>query len=67
MNTEITKGSASYVDLDVTKEVEDEDINVLAEGDINGDADTRPIKRSRSSPISCNNPASDSDVSVFEL
>lgn len=57
VNTEITKESANYVDLDVTKEVEDSDI----------DADTCCTKRSRSSAISCNNPASDGDVFDSEL
>jgi hypothetical protein len=67
VNTEITQGSASYVDLDVTKEVEDEGIDVFAKGDDDDDADTRSTKRSRTSAISCNNPASDSNVSVSEL
>jgi len=52
VNTEITQGSASYVDLDVTKEVDDDD------------ADTRSTKRSRSSAVSRNNPAFNSNVSV---
>ncbi|KAH6662076.1 hypothetical protein B0J14DRAFT_707848 [Halenospora varia] len=66
MNTEIIQGSASYVDLDVTKEVEDEGADIFANGD-DDDADTCSPKRSRSFTISCNNPASDSNVSISEL
>jgi hypothetical protein len=47
--------------------VEDEGIDVFAKGDDADDADTRSTKRSRLSAISCNNPASDSNVSVSEL
>jgi hypothetical protein len=67
VNTEITKGSANYVDLDVTKEVEDKGIDVFAKGDDDDDTGTRSMKRSRPSAISCNDPASDSDVSVSGL
>jgi hypothetical protein len=69
VNTEIINGSAIYVDPNVTKEVEDEDIDVLAKGsvDVDDDADSRSMKRSRSSAISCNDPASDNDVSVSEV
>ncbi|RDL30225.1 uncharacterized protein BP5553_10503 [Venustampulla echinocandica] len=67
VNTEIAQRTASYVDLGVTEEVEDEGIDVIAKGDDDGDADTRSTKRSRSSAISCNNSASDSNVSVSEL
>jgi hypothetical protein len=67
VHTDITQGSASYVELDVIKEVEDEGIDVFAKGDDDDDADTRSTKRSRSSAISCNNPPSDSNVSDSEL
>ena len=67
VNTEITQGNASYVDLDVAKEAEDEGIDVFARGDDEDNADTRSTKRSMSSTISCNNPASDSNVSVSVL
>jgi hypothetical protein len=62
-NTEITQRNASYVDLDVTKEVEDEGTDIFVERDDNDDAD---MKRPRSSTI-CNNSASDSNISVSEL
>jgi hypothetical protein len=49
VNTEITEGTQSCVDLDVTTEVEDESIDAFAKADDNDDADTRFTKRSRSS------------------
>jgi hypothetical protein len=52
----MTQGSASYLDLDITQEVEDDD----------DDADTRSAKGSMPSAVSCN-PASESNVSVSEL
>jgi hypothetical protein len=67
VNTEIIKVCASCVDLDVTKAVEDEDIDVFAKGDDDNNAGTRSTKRSKSSAISCNDPVFDSDVSVSEL
>jgi len=65
VNTEITQGSASYDDLDVTKEAEEEGIDVLVDDE--DDADTYSTKRSGSSAISSDNPASDSNVSLSEL
>jgi hypothetical protein len=44
VNTDIIKVCASCVDLDVTKEVEDEDINVFAKGDYDNGAGTRSTK-----------------------
>jgi hypothetical protein len=65
VNTEVTQGSASYNDLDVTKEAEEEGIDVLADNE--DDADTYSTKRLGSSAISSDNPASDSNVSLSEL
>lgn len=62
MNSEITQGSASYDDLDVTKEAEDEGINVFA--DDKDVADTCSTRRSGSSAVSSDNPASNSNVSI---
>ncbi|KAG9228023.1 hypothetical protein BJ875DRAFT_490345 [Amylocarpus encephaloides] len=59
VNTEITQGSASYDDLDVTKEAEDEGIDVFADNE--DDTDTCSTRRSRSSAVSSDNPASDSN------
>jgi hypothetical protein len=69
MNTEITQESASYVDLDAIKEVEDEGTDIFAkrDDDDDDDANSRSTKRSRSSATSCNNPASDSNLSNSEL
>jgi len=65
VNTEIIQGSASYDGLNVTKETDDEGIDVLAD-DEDG-AGTYPTKRSGPSAISSDNPASDSRVSLLEL
>ncbi|KAH6672626.1 hypothetical protein B0J14DRAFT_78188 [Halenospora varia] len=65
VNSEITQGSASYDDLDVTKEAEDEGIDVFADDE--DDADTCSTRRSGSSAVSSDNPASDSNVSLSEL
>ncbi|PVH69523.1 hypothetical protein DL98DRAFT_598588 [Cadophora sp. DSE1049] len=64
VNTEITPGSASYDDLDVTKDAEEEGIDVLVDDE--DDADTYSTKRSGSSASSSDNPASDSNVSLSE-
>ncbi|XMA19876.1 hypothetical protein WAI453_012667 [Rhynchosporium graminicola] len=65
VNTEITQGSASYDDLDVTKEAEEEGIDILADDE--DDADTDSTKRSGSSALASDNPASSSHVSLSEL
>lgn len=62
VNTEITQGSASYVDLDVAKRAEDKGIDIFVKGDNNNN--TCFIKRSRSSAVSHNNLACDSNVSI---
>jgi len=65
VNSEITQGYASYDDLDVTKEAEGEGIDVFADDE--DDADTCTTRRSGSSAVSSDNPASDSNVSLSEL
>jgi hypothetical protein len=64
VNREITQGSASYDNLDVTKEAEDEGINVFADDE--DDADTCTTRRLGSFAVSSDNPASDSNVSISE-
>ncbi|KAH7364881.1 hypothetical protein BKA65DRAFT_145706 [Rhexocercosporidium sp. MPI-PUGE-AT-0058] len=61
----LATGSASYDGLDVTKETEDEGIDVLAD-DEDG-ADTYSTKRPGPSAISSENSASNSNVSLPEL
>ncbi|KAF4633077.1 hypothetical protein G7Y89_g5046 [Cudoniella acicularis] len=51
----------------MTKEAEDEGVDVFVKGDNDDNADTRSTKRSGSSTISYNNLASNSNVSVSEL
>lgn len=65
VNTEITQGSASYDDLDVTKRAEEEGIDVLADDEDGADAYSTKILGS--SATSSDNPASDSNVSLSEL
>jgi hypothetical protein len=65
VNSEITQGSASYNNLDVTKEAEDEGIDVFADNE--DDAHTCSTRRSGSSAVSSNNPASNSNISISEL
>jgi hypothetical protein len=63
VNTEITQGSTSYVNLNVTKELEDREYSVsTGECDEGGD-DTRSIKGSMLSAISGDNPAFDGNMS----
>jgi hypothetical protein len=64
LNSEITQGSASYDNLDVTKKAEDEGIDVFADDE--DDSDTYTIRRSGSSAVPGDDPASDSNISLFE-
>lgn len=66
MNTEITKGSLSYV-ISTTKEAEDEGIIALVKGDNNDGADAQSVTRSRPSVVLCTKSASDSHNSNSEL
>jgi hypothetical protein len=59
VNTDITQRSTNYVNLDVTKEVEDE-------GNDDDDDGTCSIKRSMLSTVSCNNPAFSSNISKLQ-
>jgi hypothetical protein len=65
VNTEITQGSGTYDALDVTKKAEEGGINVFADNEDN--ANTCSTRRSGSSAVSSDNPASDSNVSLSEL
>ncbi len=70
MNVEITHGSANHVDVDVAKEVRDEGADVLAKGDGDDEKDVDDAHSTRMScspTASCNNPASDSNISVSKL
>jgi hypothetical protein len=69
VNTDITQGSTSYDNLDVTKELEGEDFDVFAKGDDgedDNDDGTRSTKGRKLSAVSDNNPASDSNISGMQ-
>ena len=63
VDTYITQGSTSSVNLDVTKELEDEGFDVSANGNDDDDNDTRSTKRQKLSAVSDKNPASSSSIS----
>jgi len=63
VNTDITQGSTSYVNLDATKELEDGEFSVSAEERDEDDDDTRSTKRSKLSAVSGDNPAFDGNMS----
>ena len=64
VNTDLTQGSTSYVNLDVSKGLDGE-CSVSAEERDGDSDDTRSTKRSKSSTVSGDNPAFDSNM--FEL
>jgi hypothetical protein len=64
VNIEIIQGSASYDDLDVAKEAEDEGIDVFADDEDGADTCST---RSGSSAVSSDNLASDRNVALSEL
>jgi hypothetical protein len=55
VNTEIIQGSTNYVDLDVTKELEDKGFDVFAEGSNEDDNETCSTKGLKLSAISNDN------------
>lgn len=65
VHTEITQGRANHDDLDVNRETEDEGIDVFAND--KDDAGTCSMRRSGSSAVSSDNPASDGIISPSEL
>jgi len=65
VNIDITLGSLSYDDLSVTKEADEEGINVLV--DSKDGADAYPTKRLGSSTVSSDNLTSNSNVSLSKL
>ncbi|RFU31208.1 hypothetical protein B7463_g5144, partial [Scytalidium lignicola] len=66
-DTKLIQRSASYVGLNVMKEVEDEGMDTFVRGNDDHDVEIRFTKRSHSPAVSCNNSASDSNVSVLQL
>lgn len=69
VDTDITQESMSFVDLDVSKEWEDEGSNVLAEGHRHDDddgGDTRSTKRRKLSALSNTNLAFDTRLSRLQ-
>jgi hypothetical protein len=65
VNTDLTQGSTSYVNLDVSKGLDGECSVSAEERDGDGD-DTRSTKRSKSSTVSGDNPAFDSNMSELQ-
>lgn len=63
VNIDITQGSTSYFNLDITKDLEDREYSVSAKECDKDDDNTCPTKRSKSSAISSDNPAFDGNLS----
>jgi hypothetical protein len=59
----MTQGSTSYVNLDVTKELEDGECNISTEERDEDSDDTHSMKRLKLSAISGGNPAFDGNMS----
>lgn len=63
---EITQGSTSYVDLDATKELEGEGLDVSVEGNDKDDDDTLSAKILKLSAVSDKQPAFNSNISRLQ-
>jgi hypothetical protein len=63
VNTDMTQGCTSYVNLDVTKELEDGECSVSTEERDEGGDDTHSTKRSKLSAVSGGNPTFDGNMS----
>lgn len=63
VNTDITQGGTSYVNLDVNRELEDRECSVSSEERDEGGDDTRSTKRSKLSAVSGDNPAFNGNMS----
>jgi hypothetical protein len=66
MNTDIIQGSTNYIDLDVTKELENRDFDVFAKESNKDNDNTCSTKRSKLSTVSDNNPAFNSNMSELQ-